>query len=315
MTLILNTDPTRTTLLRRKFINDMSKRFRLLQKAITELVVKDDVFGLGDLPGKVELRKEGLTVLQQPRAFEFLTNPQKVQAYQKWLQTQIDTKILTVDGMGKPWTATYIESAHKKGMLRAYTDVNKLKLATDKPDFYAGSREQFLSSAFGQPELLSKIELLSLRAFEQLKGVTTTMSSQMSRILAEGLSRGDGPMKIARTLNKSVATLSRTRSRMIARTEIINAHAEGQLDSFEMLGVDEVGIKAEWSTAGDERVCEQCSAMEGEVFLVEDSHGLIPAHPNCRCAWIPAPLTKEQQRRKVKERKALEKRLPIFSQK
>ena len=301
MTLILNTDPTRTTLLRRKFIVDMSKRFRSLQKAITELVVKDDVFGLDDLPGKVELRKEGLTVLQEPRAFQFLTNPQKVRAYQKWLQQQIDTKILTVDGMGKPWTATYIESAYKKGMLRAYTDANRLKLATDKPDFYLGSREQFLSSAFGQPELLSKIELLSLRAFDQLKGVTTTMSSQMSRILAEGLSRGDGSAKIARTLNKSVATLSRARSRMIARTEIINAHAEGQLDSFEMQGIKEVGAIVEFSTAGDERVCAECSSMEGEIFTIDKARGMIPLHPNCRCAWIPAEQVSKKKRQSVEK--------------
>jgi len=28
--------------------------------------------------------------------------------------------------------------------------------------------------------------------------------------------------------------------------------------------------------------------MEGEVFTVEEAHGMIPLHPNCRCTWIPA---------------------------
>jgi hypothetical protein len=82
---------------------------------------------------------------------------------------------------------------------------------------------------------------------------------------------------------------------MIARTEIINAHAEGQLDSFDMLGVEEVGVVAEWATAGDDRVCEECASIEGELFTVDEARGMIPLHPNCRCAWIPAEKAAKKQ--------------------
>ena len=73
----------------------------------------------------------------------------------------------------------------------------------------------------------------------------------------------------------------------LARTEVINAYTEGTLDSYERLGVEEVQGRAEWSTAGDDRVCPQCAGMEGAVFTIREARGLIPLHPNCRCAWLP----------------------------
>ena len=276
----LKQDPSRTTMLRRKYIADMKRRFNLVSKAIFELVVKDDAFGL-------ETSKP-LILQQVPRqAWRFNTDANKIKAYRKWLQQQIDAKILTVDAVsGKPWTATYAESAYKKGMMRAYTQINSEELAKSL-DFYAGSKKQFLLDAFSQPVSLSKVELLYTRAFDELKGVTEAMSQQMGRVLADGLIKGDGIRTIARELTKNVDSITRKRATVIARTEVIRAHAEGQLDSFEMLGVEELGLMAEWSTSGDDRVCSECGSYEGQVFTVEEARNMVPLHPNCRCAWTP----------------------------
>lgn len=282
----LKSDPTRTVLLRRSFIADMVRRFKAVSAAIHQLVVVDDVFGLqnsgvvfvDDLIGNIE-----------KQAWRFQTNPQKVKSYRLWLKEQVDQKILTPVGgiSGKPWTAPYIESAYNKGVMRAFTDTRRA-LLTGPSDIFAGSRDEFLRSAFSSPEALSKIELLYERAFTELEGVTSAMDQQMSRILAEGLSQGQAPATISRSLRDNVTKLTNTRAKVIARTEIIRAHAEGQLDSFEVLGVKELGVLAEWSTAGDDRVCIICQDLEGEVFSVKEARGLMPAHPNCRCAWIPA---------------------------
>lgn len=277
----LKSDPSRTTMLRKKYIADMQRRFSAVSRAIEELVVKDDAFGL--------ITSKPLTFMQQVpnQAWRFASDANKVKSYRKWLQQQIDAKILTVDAVsGKPWTATYAESAYQKGMMRAYTQINSSELAVS-PDFYAGSKKQFLLDAFAQPASLAKVELMYTRAFDELKGVTEAMGQQMSRILASGLIKGDGPRVIARELEKNVSTMTRTRAMAIARTEVIYAHAEGQLDSFERLGVEEVGVMAEWSTAGDDRVCEECAGYSGEVFTVDEARGMVPLHPNCRCIWIP----------------------------
>jgi len=264
----------------------MSRRFRRLAAAITKLLVEEDALGQ-------KLRQSPL-VIHQVHQFAFHTDPQKLQAFQQWLQEQVSAGVLQTDGLtGQPWMGKYVQSAYRQGMLRAYTDSTKAGMM-EKPDWYAGSRQQFLQTAFGQPETMQKIQLLATRSFEELKGVTATMSQQMGRILAKGLAAGMGASTIARDMVKSIGALTRSRAQMIARTEIINAHAEGQLDAFRVLGVKQLGIQAEWSTAGDALVCPECAAMEGKVYNTEDAHGLIPLHPNCRCAWIPTPLGEVQ---------------------
>jgi hypothetical protein len=40
-------------------------------------------------------------------------------------------------------------------------------------------------------------------------------------------------------------------------------------------------------TAGDDRVCPICEDLEGITYTVEEASSVIPAHPNCRCAFVP----------------------------
>lgn len=283
MASIRRLDPSRTGMIRRRFISELNKRFNKLIKAIYTEIVTDDVFGLLDSEGKSQAQKAGLQTLQY-RAYQFLTTPQKMRAFQNWLQIQIDTGILSVSGgiTGQPWTGTYIESAYKKAAMDAYVDANKKDLLRSA-GWIQGSRESFLRTAFAQPEMLSKIELLSTRAFQQLQGITATMSQQISVSLANGLSHGWSPLKIARDIQKTVSDINRVRARRIARTEIINAHAEGQLDAFEQMGFKEVGVIAEleFTTAGDALVCETCAGLEGQTYSIDDARGIIPVHPNC----------------------------------
>lgn len=289
---ILRIDPTRTSLIRRQFIADIGRRFRELARKITELVVDDDAFGLKTSAELVLHQK----VTAPKRQFAFMTNPAKMKAFQSWLKEQVDLGILEVEGIsGKPWTSKYVTSAYRKGMVRAYIDSHKEEFALKGEEWFMGGQEQFLKTAFGQPEVMSKIELLGTRAFEQLKGISAAMSQEMSRHLALGLASGWAPIKMARAMRKTCDTLSRSRARMIARTEIINAHAEGQLDGFEQLGIDEVGVMAEILTAGDGMVCERCSALEGQTFKIDKARGMIPIHPNCRCCWIPSEQRKKRR--------------------
>jgi len=281
----LNIDPSRTYSLRMRYVRDIRRRLRWLDKELWNLIVTMDAFGLEETkPFQLSMQQNAIR-----HQYKFLTNPQKVKQFRTWLTQQVNAGVLETDAVlgKKAWTATYVDSAYHKGMMRSYTDVHKADLVVS-PAWYGGSQEQFLKSAFLQPEMISKIEMLYERAFENMKGLTDTMKNQLGRILADGVAHGQGARKVAREMRKSIKTLSRGRASTIARTEIVYAHAEGQLDSFTLLGVKEVSAKVEWSTAGDDRVCPYCADQEGEVYKIEDAHGLIPHHPNGRCAWIPA---------------------------
>jgi len=268
----LRLDPTRTTTLRRQYVTEMRKRFFNVRRAVVEAVGKLDVLGLK--------ARTPITFHQLEKdAWRFQTDAQKLTSFNEWFQERVDADILQVNVKGDPWTAKYVESAYKKGSIRAYTDVHREALAPS-PDFYQGSKEQFLRSAFNQPERISKLKLLYTRSYEELKGITSAMAQQVSRVVADGMANGLGPASIARNLSNTITGITRQRAMTMARTEVIHAHAEGQLDSFEDLGIEEVGVQAEWSTAGDEKVCPLCGALEGAVMTIEEARGLIPRHPN-----------------------------------
>lgn len=259
---------------------DTTRRMRSLANAVKKFVGEEDSFGL-------KPREQ----LKLNARYEFLTSDRKLETFSEWLQQQIDEKLLSVSGgiRGKPWTSKYIQSAYQKGMVRAYVD-SKAKALAAEPKIFDASKEQFLRDSFGQAETTSKIQLLATRAFEDMRGLGAQAKVELNRILADGVAHGEHPDEIARDMVDSIDGLSRGRANTIARTETIRAHSEGQLDSFQALGVTELGVQAEWSTAGDDSVCPLCEPLEGVTFTVDEARGMIPRHPNCRCTWIPSEL-------------------------
>lgn len=276
----LRVDPTRTTPLRNRFAKMINQKFKVIEQAIDELIVKENAF-----------------LLVANTRYAFLSDPDKLKAYKIWLQQQVDAGLLLVDNKKEPWTNEFIESAYKQGLTRAYSDLANLQ------GNVAGTtqtKDQFVRETFGSAVSQKRLQLLFTRPFDQLKDITSQMGTQMSAILANGLAHGKGPREIARQLKGEVG-LSRTRALRVARTEIINAYAEGQLDSFEKLGVERLGVMSEWLTAGDSKVCPRCSANSGKKFTVEEARGVIPLHPNCRCAWVPFVDTERRKRNRKRQ--------------
>jgi len=226
------------------------------------------------------LTTHSLQANAERQVFRFQTTPTKMKSFQSWFKDQVKQKVLSTDHTGRPWTSTYVNSAYRQGVVRAYIDTHKEVLAPSQ-DYYLGGQSQFLRDSFAAPEAVSKIELLSTRAFDQLTGITDAMSQGISRILSSGLANGLGPMDMAREMANSISGIERTRAETIVRTEVMHAHAEGQLDSYERMGAEEIGIEAEWSTAGDSSVCKVCQPLDGVVMKIEDARGLLPRHPNC----------------------------------
>jgi len=301
----LRADPSRTAGLRRRFIAEINRHFAKLRREIRQLVVTEDAFGL-EKP-----KAFALTGNADRQRWRFLTDDKKVSAFAEWLQGQMDAGLLALTG-DKHWSQAYVESAYKQGVIRAWIDTNKKELGLgERSDFYAGSRAQFLRQSFGGPESLSKFKLLATRSYEGLRGVSSQMSATMARTLANGLANGYGLYQVANELSKATS-MPIARARTIARTEIMHAHAEGQLDSFEALGVEELGVLAEWSTAGDNLVCPLCAPLEGMVLTIKEARGKIPRHPNCRCTWIPANVSEKesgQKRTKSRIKAAIKKSL------
>ena len=286
-----NADPTRTSTLRAMFVRDVNRRFTKLKKDIYTSIVTNDAFGLNIQTN----------VAAGPNAFAFNTSAEKVDAFMKWLQIQIDEGILEVKYMNQlgaagqqPWTNMYIQDSYKRGITRARYETKKLGIKVPPIEETGGIR-----AAFGTPFHMDRVGLLYSRTFQELKGITAAMDSQISRVLSQAMADGDGPLTIARKLRAvidgkgtAVSKLAikdslgrfipaQRRAQTMARTEMIRAHHQATIQEYENWGIEGVNVKAEWSTAGDDRVCQQCSALEGNVYSLEEIRPMIPVHPNC----------------------------------
>ena len=293
-------DPTHTTGLRNAFARDMNRRFAELSKMVRKSVDTNDCFGL---------RKKDITTFQMtpayPDQFAFPRSQAKIEEFMKWLRTQVDAGIITVgeynqvgSALDSSWTNMYILDSYKRGVMRArYEMINGGMLI---PTIEAsGGIDAVMSTMIH----MDRVGILYTRVFEQLKGVTEDMATKISQILSQGIIDGDNPVLLARKLVAAIDGSNagalgitdslgrfipaRRRAEMIARTETIRAFSEATLNEFRNWGILGVSVKAEFRTAMDDRVCPECGQHEKQVFTIEEASGMIPMHPNCRCAWIP----------------------------
>lgn len=296
----LRADPTRTTTLRRRLMARMRVRFRQLKGDIRRIVIEGDWFGLR--PKNQTPFRPALNFLAENTKWASLSPDAKLAAFQQWLQQQINAGIITQ----KNWMKPILSESYEKGLGRAFDDVKKAA-SHQNLSFFEGSKQEFLRTAFGGPVAVEKVEFLATKSFTSLKGITNTMSQQISDELATGMIAGLSPREIARNINNRVDKIGRTRALTLARTEIVRAHAEGQLDGLEKLGVEKIGVMVEWDTAGDDRVCPLCSALSGAVMTIKEARGIIPRHANCRCAFIPANVGEGRQKGQKKSKSAIDK--------
>lgn len=280
-------DPTGTLTLRGKFERRLVGKFNRLKTLVNQSIVQNDAFGLkaqsiGDSAAQsIVMDAQAI----QPRAFSFDRPADKVERFMGWLTEAQNDGILEVQrgaslssAARSSWMNTYIDSAYSKGVRDA---ANKMRKGG------ASIAESWTQQSFFRPIHADRLGLIYTRAYSDLDGITKTMDQQISRILAQGIGEGRGPLDIARQINERIDRIGITRARVLARTEIVSAHAEASLNAYEEAKIEGVEVEAEFTTAGDDAVCPECEALSGKVFTIAESRGMIPVHPNCRCSFSP----------------------------
>lgn len=122
-----------------------------------------------------------------------------------------------------------------------------------------------------------------------VKNVTDTTKDAIRAALSAGLEAGKSTAEIARDIADS-GGFAPSRARLIARTESTRASNGGPNETLK-LHAKASGRRytKSWATAGDARVRDEHSAIEGETVGIDEkfSNGLAyPSEPNCRCAVI-----------------------------
>jgi SPP1 gp7 family putative phage head morphogenesis protein len=293
-------DPTHTTALRNAFAKNMKRRFGELSLVVATAIVKQDCFGLTN-------STMALHQMTPPhwQAFNFARNTDKLDAFMKWLEDQVNKGILDVrvlqqvgSSVEANWMNIYLFDSYKRGLARARYEMQKLGL--NVPNIEESGGWNFV---MGLPMHIDRLGLIYTRMFTDLKGITTQMDTIISRILAQGLADGDSMRLIANkilfaingsgkgdlALKDSIGRniTAEQRALDLARTEIIRAHHLATIQEYRNWGLFNIKVKAEWKTAGDDRVCPQCMELDGQVFTLDQIEYMIPLHNKCRCIALP----------------------------
>ena len=308
-------DPTHTTTLRNAFVREMKWRYLTFARAIKKAVDEQDCFGLkrGDILSMVNVTLPG------ERAFAFPRSSEKVAAFMSWFDRQeklyLESKglwsegiqLITAPQLGigveDVWTNKYIYSGYQKGVFRARRELQKSGYKVPSIAESGG-----LGVALNQPMHIDRLGLVYSRTYEELKGINASMSSQISRVLSQGMAEGRNPRELAIILASTVMgpvgglgitdTLGRfipaaRRAEIMARTEIIRAHHVATIQEYRNWGLEGVQVQGEWATAGDDRVCDECAELHGKVFPLDEIESMIPVHPQCRCIALPVEVKED----------------------
>lgn len=268
----LNIDPTRSRLLRLKYLMRVE---HVIESLIEEIVGVD----------------KGLT--NNARKYRPAVN--RIEPYMEWLTDKIDKKLVD-----RKWTNSLVAEGHKRGIMRGYGDLHGLPQSKPTP-----MQVGFLKGVAAKQGTLKNLQE---RAFTDLQGISTAMSDQIRRTLIEGVSKGLAQADIVSAIVDRVKKIGLTRAKTLVQSEITRAHSEGVLDALEYAGVKEVGFNIEWTTT--KNPCQLCAPLRGLVLTIAQARGLFPRHPRCMCSPMPSKLSTHKTRIQAKINKSVKEEIP-----
>lgn len=107
----------------------------------------------------------------------------------------------------------------------------------------------------------------------------------LDKALTQGIIRGQAPDKVSRQIAKELG-MELSNAKRLVLTESAAFSSLASQDSYKELGVE----KVEYLATLDDKTCEICGPMDGQVFDLKDfemSVNAPPLHPRCRCTTIP----------------------------
>lgn len=307
-------DPTRTLTLRRNFARNFSRRIRTVRGMIRHAVVTQDVFDLKQTRPTV-MQDFKLTVNVDsglnPKQFRGMSIFEKIRQFMRWIHRIISRVVFGTEDFedeqnrkDKSWMANYINQAYKRGIKHANDDLQEN--GYDVPTIQSRGGLDAIARSLGYASVAA---LLMSKIVDKIKEAATAAKNGIQDLLANALEAGDSAGVIASKLNHIMGggkTKQRirdsvrgvvgrfksffNRTQTTARTETVNAHHKGTYKEYKENGAEKVQVYAELQTAGDDKVCPDCLALEEQGPMpIEQTQDLIPVHPGCRCTLKVVP--------------------------
>ena len=107
-----------------------------------------------------------------------------------------------------------------------------------------------------------------------------TFAETTTEIVMKGIAEGRPTDKVVKEMQDRL-NVTKSRARMIVRTESLRAYNDASNDYYAQMGIDQVS----WYCTSDDRACPWCSPRAGLIY--KRSEVSCPIHPQCRCYLSP----------------------------
>ena len=230
------TNPTGTTRIQRAVNAGIQVRFEAFAEAMTDYV--------GTIPVTTDERVSSFTVYNAETATRY------IYALDDTLIDDIDN---TIDRLVLHYLFDDEDSYTPQYFFSKSAELGYTGGTTDAVDNFTAQMEDYprrIEFVLSSQPFRSRIRYIGSRAFEQLHSFTDEMKGSLRNILTQGMTRGRNPLDIARDVQKYVLGDPKqekkgaaNRAKLIARTEISNAHRRALWD--EHLAAVGMGVNAE----------------------------------------------------------------------
>lgn len=121
---------------------------------------------------------------------------------------------------------------------------------------------------------------------KQIKRIEETTLNDIRKTLSDGFDEDIGWESLMDKIRPIIK--NPVRAEMIATTELSWAYNRSTERVYKIGGAN--GLV--WHGSDDLKTCDYCRSQIGNEYPI-DKHPENPAHPRCRCTWLPAKLNKE----------------------
>lgn len=293
-------DPTGTLKLNRRFSSLLMFRYRRIEMVLRRAIVQQDILGIK--PGSMS-----------PLALAAGPGGQQL-GFQSWFDNLLST-IVAEDGS---WMRTFVAQAYMIGLKRAIRLTGKAQAVPDS------MRDQVkVLTTLALTELQGVNEAVSQRVMRIAsnailgKGDPKRVLSEMLQAVRQvGINRSRAMSAMVLVKTHATATLDlleqagHTHVYLVPELKPIrDAEGPGSRSGRKAEGPSARTIRriravqrklertqmVNVATAGDKKVCPICEGIEEDgPYTINQARTLIPAHPQCRCAFVPVDVEPDE---------------------
>ena len=133
------------------------------------------------------------------------------------------------------------------------------------------------------------IDIIKNSAFSDIQGKSNSQIEKMRKELISMILAGTATRSNVRDMIQKVLDSDTSYAELVAQTEMSAVYNMGTIKRMkEYSRISGHRIKKYWhGFKYSENTCEYCRPRIGGIYDLDDESETLPAHPRCRCLWLP----------------------------